>query len=73
MTMADQFKLRPASRRPAWQKPALTELRINSQTKTHADDADSQLAEPPPPPAPTMDKLGFSFEWAFPMSTKVTS
>jgi hypothetical protein len=53
--------------RAAWEKPALVELKIGTETKSNRDAEDP--AEPPPPGAP-MTKLGFSFEWGFPMSSR---
>jgi hypothetical protein len=61
-----------AKRRP-WQTPALTVLAIGRETKSSNRDAtqssDSSQTEPQPPAAPAT-KLGFSMEWAFPLSAR---
>ena len=56
----------------AWEKPALTELKIGTETKSNCGAEGSQAGAPLPPAAPTT-KLGFSFEWAFPMSSRTDS
>jgi hypothetical protein len=55
-------------KRCAWEAPRLIELKIRAHTKsrTEAQDA-SQPAAPVPPTAPK-SKLGFSFEWGFPLA-----
>jgi hypothetical protein len=61
-----------AKRRP-WQPPALTVLAIGRETKSSNRDATqlsrSSQTEPQPPAAPAT-KLGFSMEWAFPLSAR---
>jgi hypothetical protein len=61
-----------AKRRP-WQPPALTVLAIGSETKSSDRNAtqpsSSSQIEPQPPAAPAT-KLGFSLEWAFPLSAR---
>src|ERR1700722_9211600 len=62
-----------AKRRP-WQPPALTVLAIGRETKssnrTAAQAPGPSRAEPRPPAAPAT-KLGFSLEWAFPLSARL--
>ena len=56
--------------RPHWKAPAFTKLPIAGGTGSGANVANgSPLAEPAAPGHP-LSKLGFSFEWAFPMSTR---
>jgi hypothetical protein len=61
-----------AKRRP-WQPPALTVLAIGRETKSShrnaAQPSGSSQTEPQPPAAPAT-KLGFSMEWAFPLSAR---
>jgi hypothetical protein len=59
------------AKRRAWQPPALTVLAIGRETKSRnaAQSSGSSPAEPLPPAAPT-SKLGFSVEWAFPLSAR---
>jgi hypothetical protein len=62
-----------AAKRRAWQPPALTVLAIGRETKSSprnaAQSSGSNPAEPLPPAAPA-SKLGFSVEWAFPLSAR---
>jgi hypothetical protein len=61
-----------AKRRP-WQPPALTMLPVGRETKSSqrnaAQSSGSSQTEPQPPAAPAT-KLGFSLEWAFPLSAR---
>jgi hypothetical protein len=61
------------TKRRAWLPPALIVLAIGRETKSSHRDAaqasDSSQKEPQPPAAPAT-KLGFSFEWAFPLSAR---
>jgi hypothetical protein len=61
-----------AKRRP-WQPPGLTVLAIGRETKSSHRNAvqspGSSQPEPQPPAAPAT-KLGFSMEWAFPLSAR---
>jgi hypothetical protein len=67
-----------ADARRAWEPPALTKLAIGTETrssgKNESDAAPTssggQLVEPDGPAAPAT-KLGFSFEWAFPLSARL--
>lgn len=67
-----------AKARRAWEPPALTKLAIGTETKSSGkkeSDAElkssgDQMAEPGAPAAPAT-KLGFSFEWAFPLSARL--
>jgi len=67
-----------AEARRAWEPPALTKLAIGTETKSSGNnesDAEptssgGQLVEPGAPAAPAT-KLGFSFEWAFPLSARL--
>ena len=59
-----------AGQRRAWEAPTITVLNIHTETKfIGASDGKRQLAEPAPSPTYT-NKLGFSFEWAFPLSVR---
>jgi hypothetical protein len=71
-----------AETRCAWEPPAVTKLPIGAQTKSSwsgAPGADVEasgraqpaLAQPQPPAAPAT-KLGFSFEMAFPLSSRLS-
>ncbi len=60
--------------RPAWEAPAFTKLPIASRTgssaaATVANGSPRLVAEPTAPGQPVA-KLGFSFEMAFPMSSR---
>jgi hypothetical protein len=59
------------AKRRAWQPPALTVLAIGRETKSRdaAPSSGSGPPEPQPPAAPA-SKLGFSLEWAFPLSAR---
>jgi hypothetical protein len=61
------------AKRRAWRPPALTVLAIGRETKSPprnaAQSSSSSPAEPQPPAAPA-SKLGFSLEWAFPLSSR---
>jgi hypothetical protein len=56
-------------KRRAWQPPTMTKLAIGAETKSAEVNADRPQASPQPPVAPTT-KLGFSVEWAFPLSQR---
>jgi hypothetical protein len=58
-------------KRRAWQPPALTVLAIGRETKSRnaAQPSGSSQTQPQPPAAPAT-KLGFSLEWAFPLSAR---
>jgi hypothetical protein len=62
-----------AQRRP-WQAPALTVLAVGRETKSSqrnaAQSSGPSQTEPQPPAAPAT-KLGFSLEWAFPLSARL--
>jgi hypothetical protein len=56
--------------RRAWEPPAVTQLRIDAETKSAPrSDANPGSPEPPPPTSPAT-KLGFSFEMALPLSAR---
>jgi hypothetical protein len=57
--------------RPDWEAPAFTKMPITSRTGSGANAATdpSGTVEPAAPGQP-ISKLGFSFEWAFPMSSR---
>lgn len=57
--------------RPEWEAPAFTKLPIASLTGSDENVANGspQAAEPAAPGQP-LSKLGFSFEWSLPMSTR---
>jgi hypothetical protein len=61
-------KVNSATQR-AWEPPTVTKLAIGTQTKSGRDDGQKRRAQPKPPAAPTT-KLGFAFEWAFPLSVR---
>jgi hypothetical protein len=67
--------------RSNWEPPAVTKLAIGRETKSARENEQStglktsgsgqaSLAQPQPPTAPAT-KLGFSFEWAFPLSARM--
>ena len=61
--------------RPAWQAPAFTKLPIAGQTRASElagsnTRADGSSAGEPKEPGEPVSKLGFSFEMAFPMSSR---
>jgi hypothetical protein len=53
----------------AWEPPALVELKIGSETKSNRDRG--RAPQPAGPPAAPVTKLGFSFELAFPLSSRI--
>lgn len=57
--------------RPEWEAPAFTKLPIAGLTGSDENVANgsSRAAEPATPGQP-LSKLGFSFEWSLPMSTR---
>jgi hypothetical protein len=64
--------------RRAWEPPALSRLAIGTETKSSRSNAvgaesqtlgSDQPAHPQTPASP-VTKLGFSFEWAFPLSAR---
>jgi hypothetical protein len=59
---------RASDAHPDWEAPAFTKLPIAGGTGSGADAAPPR-AEPAAPGQPS-SKLGFSFEWSFPMSTR---
>jgi hypothetical protein len=56
---------------PVWEAPAFTKLPIVSRTGSGANVANDppRVVEPAAPGQP-LSKLGFSFEWSFPMSSR---
>ncbi len=67
-----------ANAQRAWEPPALTKLAIGTETKSSGDNkpgtqlesaGGDKLAQPSAEAAPAT-KLGFSFEWAFPLSAR---
>jgi hypothetical protein len=56
---------------PVWEAPAFTKLPIVSRTGSGANVAKDppRVVEPAAPGQP-LSKLGFSFEWSFPMSSR---
>jgi len=64
------------AKRRAWRPPALTALAIGRETKSSprnaARSSGSSPAGPQPPAASAApaSKLGFSLEWAFPLSSR---
>ena len=57
---------RPVS---TWQAPVVKKVAIGTETKSAAQAENSGPVEPQPPATPA-SKLGFSFEMAFPMSSR---
>jgi hypothetical protein len=56
---------------PNWEAPAFTRLPIASGTGSGANVANEPTpAVEPAAPGRPVSKLGFSFEWSFPMSTR---
>jgi len=61
---------------PAWEAPVFTKLPLAARTKSSGtagpDTADRGSSPAPEPEAPgqPLSKLGFSFEMAFPMSSR---
>jgi hypothetical protein len=57
--------------RPAWEAPAFTKSPIAARTKSpKAGDDPAPVATEPAEPGRPVSKLGFSFEMAFPMSSR---
>jgi len=56
---------------PVWEAPAFMKLPIVSRTGSGANVANDppRVVEPAAPGQP-LSKLGFSFEWSFPMSSR---
>lgn len=56
---------------PVWEAPAFTKMPIVSRTGSGANVAnDPPRAVEPAAPGQPLSKLGFSFEWSFPMSSR---
>ena len=63
-----------AGTRRAWEPPVITTFPIGSETKslrTGEPGTGQAPAAQPSPPADPATKLGFSFEMAFPLSTRL--
>ncbi len=57
--------------RPNWEAPAFTKVPIASRTGAGTNVAtDPARAVEPVAPGQPLSKLGFSFEWSFPMSSR---
>jgi hypothetical protein len=70
--MPESEKLKTRVGRGMWEPPALVEMKIGAGTKSSRDPEDAaQLKAPSLPAAPT-SKLGFYFEWGFPLSSRAT-
>jgi len=62
----------PATELRAWEPPTLVEFKIGAETKSNRGRRPApEPTEPAPSPAAPMTKLGFSLEWAFPLSSRV--
>jgi hypothetical protein len=61
---------RASDARPDWEAPAFTKLPIASRTGSGANVANGSPRAEPAAPGQPFSKLGFSFEWSFPMSTR---
>ena len=76
-TAASNTAAGTAVARQAWEPPALTKLAIGTETKSSRKNESAELKtsgdQPPEPGAPAAPatKLGFSFEWAFPLSARL--
>lgn len=55
-----------------WEPPALVEMKIGTETKSSRDPEDAMQPKEPPRPAAPTTKLGFYFEWGFPLSSRAT-
>lgn len=56
----------------AWEPPAFVRLPIGKETRAAREGADPAAQAPQPqPPAGPSSKLGFSFEMAFPLSSRI--
>ena len=54
----------------AWEPPAITKLTARKGRAVSSEPSRAeQLAQPQPPSVPAA-KLGFAFEWAFPLSAR---
>jgi len=53
-----------------WHPPAVKKIAIGTETKSAAKDENISGPVEPQPPATPASKLGFSFEMAFPMSSR---
>ena len=53
-----------------WQPPVVKKVAIGTETKSAAQDETISVPAEPQPPATPASKLGFSFEMAFPMSSR---
>ena len=58
--------------RRMWEPPTLVEMKIGTATKSSRDPEDATQPKEPPQPAAAVSKLGFYFEWGFPLSSRVT-
>jgi hypothetical protein len=56
--------------RCGWEPPALTELRIGTETKSNRDGARAAGSIEPALPAVPTTKLGFSIEASFPLASR---
>ena len=65
-------KTEAADGRRPWEPPALVEMKIGTLTKSGRDPEDAPRPKEPPQPAAPTSKLGFYFEWGFPLSSRVT-
>jgi hypothetical protein len=72
-TKSDGTRDGTIAKRRAWLPPVLTVLAIGRETRSSqrnvAQPSGSSQTEPQPPAAPAT-KLGFSMEWAFPLSAR---
>jgi len=53
-----------------WQPPVVKKVAIGTETRSAAKDETISSPVEPQPPATPASKLGFSFEMAFPMSSR---
>jgi len=56
--------------RRSWEPPAVTKVAIGAETRSAPQGENSAGLTEPRPPSPPATKLGFSFEMAFPMSSR---
>lgn len=70
MSVPQSTNCEKSASRSAWERPAITELRIGTATKSNRDSGQTARTDEPSPPAAPTTKLGFSIEAAFPLSNR---
>jgi hypothetical protein len=59
-----------SAERRQWERPTITELKVGTETKANDRGGPGPQQAEPPQPAASSTKLGFAFEWAFPLSAR---